>query len=271
MISQCAVLCFSLTLYLPLAAAALPTHRFQTWACILHQNCSTEYNNYLKRNDTHWYYGWPVYSKISLASQNYAYYGPLLNCILDYTSELTKAEMAAAGILLGLTPTILALAGSNLEETALLACKRPLLVLLKGIGSPAVSVLRTFEYGDVTRKLEGRRVKRGLAVRKEKSSYGPMLRLLIVTVEYAMGAAAIANCVLASYELGIKSIVIWAEDRWYHPLIWSTLGPGAVHLLGVWSLRLEMQVKPGEKKVIVAFELAGMREAWQVEEVSFRE
>jgi hypothetical protein len=82
--------------------------------------------------------------------------------------------MASTGVLVGLGPTILSVVGSGLQDTALLACKRPLLALLIGIGRPSVLVLRTFEYGDVTHKLEGRRVKRGTT--QTRLSPGPMLQ-----------------------------------------------------------------------------------------------
>jgi hypothetical protein len=47
------------------------------------------------------------------------------------------------------------------------------------------------------------------------------------------------------------SFVSWSSDRWYHPLLWSTLIPGVVHLLGVWTLRLDINVNTspsGEKR-----------------------
>ena len=68
-------------------------------------------------------------------------------CLLKYAPEVSKADMAAASVLLGLLPTILSLAGSSTVEVGLVALQRPLLALLLGTASPAVNPLRTFEYG----------------------------------------------------------------------------------------------------------------------------
>jgi hypothetical protein len=58
--------------------------------------------------------------------------------------------MASAGVLLGLTPTILAAVGSSADETVMLfiLSKRPLLVVFLVGGSPAIFPMRSFEYQD---------------------------------------------------------------------------------------------------------------------------
>jgi hypothetical protein len=67
--------------------------------------------------------------------------------------------MASAGVLLGLTPTILAAVGSSTDETAVLftLSKRPLLAIFLAGGSPAVFPMRSFEYQDPIKLLRERR------------------------------------------------------------------------------------------------------------------
>ncbi|KAF2651491.1 hypothetical protein K491DRAFT_88870 [Lophiostoma macrostomum CBS 122681] len=135
------------------------------------------------------------------------------------------------------SPTILAVAGSTLEETALLASRRPLLGLLVGMGSPAVAILRTFQHRDVIGKLENRDVKRGLSINAD----APMHRSLIILGEYSLAVAAIANCILTSFDLSIKGVVAWSKEDWWNPLRWSVL-PVVVHLVGVWSSWLDVEM-----------------------------
>ncbi|KAH6854688.1 hypothetical protein B0I37DRAFT_349976 [Chaetomium sp. MPI-CAGE-AT-0009] len=65
-------------------------------------------------------------------------------CIPANAPEWMKSNMGAAGVLLGLLPTILSLAGPDIAETGLLAQHRPFLALLIALGSPAVSPSRMF-------------------------------------------------------------------------------------------------------------------------------
>jgi hypothetical protein len=76
------------------------------------------------------------------------------NCIVSYCTEYTKANMAAATVLLGLTPTMLAALGSSTSELSRLSARRPLLAILMVLGSPAVNPIRTFDYHSPTKDLE---------------------------------------------------------------------------------------------------------------------
>lgn len=223
----------------------LTNKRFQDWywyddsfANMLRDNCSTEYANYLNHIDSHWYFSWPTY-RTTGSAEYWVYMHPVLTCLLDITNELSKSEMGAAGVLLGLMPTILAYAGSNLVETALLAARRPLLAFLLGIGSPAVPVLRTFQHPEVHKMLKKRSAKHGLTVHVTRTVEVTTFRMLIVVAEYVLALAAIANCILAAYELGMKTYISWSADVFFHPLLWS-LTPGLVHLFGVWTFRLDV-------------------------------
>jgi hypothetical protein len=72
----------------------------------------------------------------------------VVQCILDSTSDFVKANMASAGVLLGITPFALSVLGSSSEESALLyvISRRPLLTSLLLAGAPVVTALRPFEY-----------------------------------------------------------------------------------------------------------------------------
>lgn len=61
-------------------------------------------------------------------------------------TEYTKANMASASVLLGLTPWMLSTLGSTTMELSLLSSKRPLLALLVVLGSPALNTTRMLEY-----------------------------------------------------------------------------------------------------------------------------
>lgn len=102
---------------------------------IIERNCSVALQNYLNGSS-------PIctYQSVSCLP------GQVSDCILRNMAETLKANMAAAGVLLGLLPTILSFVGSNTTQTALLALRRPLLALLVATGAPAVAPTRTFEY-----------------------------------------------------------------------------------------------------------------------------
>jgi hypothetical protein len=224
---------------------AIATRRFESWywfndefTNIIHQNCTLEYNYYRYHDlgnhstSSNSYYAAPSPGHVAT---------PLVSCLLEHCSELSKADMSAAGVLLGLTPTILAVAGSSLDETALLASRRPLLGLLVGMGSPAVAIWRTFQYDDVIGMLGAREVKRGLTIRIERGTGAAMHQSLVALAEYSLAIAAIANCILTSFDLSIKATVAWSREDWWNPLRWCVL-PGVIHLMGVWSFWLDVEM-----------------------------
>ena len=53
--------------------------------------------------------------------------GPVVDCILAKASTSSNANLQSAGVVLGLLPTCLALAGSSTAEKRILALRRPLL------------------------------------------------------------------------------------------------------------------------------------------------
>ena len=155
-------------------------------------------------------------------------------CLLNYTPEVFKADMAAASVVLGLLPTILSLAGSSTVEVGLVALQRPLLALLLGTTSPAVNPLRTFEYGAPA----------SLMSRKDYSAEPPTipayLRQPVSGMQYALALAAIFNVAMVTYSLSIQT---YSVSNQYVPiiLIWMCLGI-FIHILGAVALRLRLKI-----------------------------
>ncbi|RDW93828.1 uncharacterized protein DSM5745_01150 [Aspergillus mulundensis] len=121
---------------------------------------------------------------------------PLLNCILEQTSEAIKGDISGAVIALGLMPSILTLLGSNTAELALLARRRPFLALLLACGSPSVSPLRTFVYPSPVEDLKGRKG------RLAPIYFSPVQAACVSIVQYALVAGAVANVYLAAFYAG---------------------------------------------------------------------
>ncbi|KAF2118275.1 hypothetical protein BDV96DRAFT_569584 [Lophiotrema nucula] len=234
----------AIVVLLVLCSTAQASKRFEDWFWydntfnnIIRYNCSTEYNNYINHHDSRWWAGWPTYEEPKGERTYWKYLHPILICLLDTTDDLNKAEMASAGVLLGLMPTILAYAGSNLTETALLSLRRPVFACLLAIGSPAVPPLRSFTHEDVPKMLTRR--KSGMTVNLATPSWGVKTRALVVGIELVLVLAAIGNVFYASYELGVKTVISWSGDVSYHPLMWSCL-TGGVHIWGSMVLRQDV-------------------------------
>jgi hypothetical protein len=218
---------------IPLASASLhfqewyPTYGF-IFDRIIKDNCTRQYDAYIigKHNDSDidWYGGGDSHNQLAQ---------PVVGCILDHCPEFIKVNMAAAGVLLGLTPFVLASLGSSAAETSLLFVigRRPLLALGLIVGSPAVFPARAFEFQDPVIDLMRRtgRIQRLMLVTKFDS--------IIVIFEYLFTFAAIVNIVTAIVELGVRAPLSFSPETTYISVLWGTLGC-LIHLLGVWALYL---------------------------------
>lgn len=144
--------------------------------------------------------------------------------------------MSSAQVLLGVTPTILAILGSSYTELALLniVAKRPMLSYLLALGSPSVYMSRAFEYTDPATLLQDRRGRL-----RQHNWTGWKLQLLMVG-EYVVALAAISNIALMNWHLGIRTVCSIWSDNVIAPILWSTLTVVA-HAMG--SMLLGMQVK----------------------------
>lgn len=139
--------------------------------------------------------------------------------------------VAAAAIMLGLLPTLLSLLGSTTTEYGLVSIRRPLFSLLIGLGSPAVSPLRTeFEDIHVQSILYGR--PHAIELPKLRA-----IHLAILAVfQYLFACAAAGNVIHTMAELGFRAICSIASERLFLPGMWN--GTNLLVLcLGIITLR----------------------------------
>lgn len=155
--------------------------------------------------------------------------------------------MSSAQVLLGVTPTILAILGSSYTELALLniVAKRPMLSYLLALGSPSVYMSRAFEYTDPATLLEDRRGRL-----RQHAWTGWRLQLLTVA-EYVVAFAAIANIATINWHLGIRTVCSIWSDNVIAPILWSTLtvvahAMGSI-LLGLQLKRIDLSKTPSVK------------------------
>jgi len=209
--------------------------QFKSWfpqygfifANITNEACLPAYQTYLygqKPNSSiDWYDGGDTHTE---------FIEPLINCILNNTSPYIQYQLQTAQIILGLTPTVLAVLGASTDETALLTVigKRPLLAFLLAASSPSVYSSRAFEYRDMREILRDREGRYSVVTRKRR-------RLFIVVVEYVFVLAALTNAAALSWELGTKTVSSIATEVDFLPATWAVLGI-VVHGLGVILFRL---------------------------------
>lgn len=158
-----------------------------------------------------------------------------MNCILHHQEEASKAAQAAAAVLLGLMPSMLALFGSTTIETGLLALRRPFLATLLSAAAPMVSPLRSFDYHDSIRPV----------MWQAGSKSVPMTRGvrggLVSLIQYAVGLAALANAVELTHELTYKAVFATGIHVNLFPLVFLTVG-FAMHILGAAALFLKVRL-----------------------------
>ena len=189
-----------------------PTVHFQQWYWpfgpsldyILHHYCAKQYDYYVNSNGT-----CPQLTPSDLPIPGGALFAPggtdctaqpVVRCLLHHTDELSKADFAAAQLLLGLIPTILSFAGSTTAELGLLGMRRPLLMLLISSGTPTTNPMRTFEYRSPVHIIKPH--PDGF-----KLSEIPLyLRPLISSVEYVVALATMANLGMIVYEVTMKTV-----------------------------------------------------------------
>ncbi|KAE8338278.1 hypothetical protein BDV24DRAFT_166482 [Aspergillus arachidicola] len=213
-----------LLLLIQAAVAAAAPNQFQRWykqfrsqiEFVLNNNCSEQYQNYLNKAP-----GFdPEYQLCNLP-------------------ENVKANMANAGVILGLLPTMLSMLGSNTVDTAILArvAGRPFLSLCLALGSPAVLPDRPFEYPNVKALLGADRLKKRITIPKP----GGRTWILISVLEYIVALGAVANIATVCYQLGIQCICNYATEVTAQPLIWAFI-IGLIHIGGAIALSLRYRV-----------------------------
>lgn len=242
----CFFLLFSF-LIIHVGSASAAMEQFKEWypewgwifARILENDCKDEYQLYLTSTTpgTRWYDRafWLGAGPWSFSVV------PLVDCIVEHSSEYQKSGMAAANVILGLTPAILATLGSTVDETSLLSVfgSRPFLALCLSAGSPGVPPRPLFEY----RKFSQLQEKRPGRLRLRTFPF--CVEALIWIAEHAVALASIANVATLGSELGSRVILVFAPELTYLPLLWLFLGTVG-HIFAAVALRLRVEIEDPE-------------------------
>ncbi|ERF72981.1 hypothetical protein EPUS_05062 [Endocarpon pusillum Z07020] len=152
------------------------------------------------------------------------------DCILANTTETIKANMASAGVVLGLMPSLLSSLGPSLVVSTTLALERPFLSFLLAIAAPAFYPFRAFDYQDPLGPL-----KQATATMPRITPLPRWAHILISLLQYLLALAAASNVIITSLNLGLKTVVTWKKDQCYLPLMWVALHL-AIHLCAMIRL-----------------------------------
>ena len=241
------VLILVLCLYAHHAEARGPimrfTSQFETWYPqfgetfqeLLDTKCQPEYQNYLYGTLSNTSIDW-----VRGADQNNLFTQPVIECILDETSEYIKSSLSSAQIILGLTPTVLALIGASSEESALMAIigKRPFLTFLLSVSSPSVHLTRAFEYRDPQEVLHDPRG------RHQHKLGNPRPTLLssrkFIFGEYVLVLAALVNVGFINWDLSRRATCTLFSELTFMPALWAVIVV-FIHATGVGVLRLRVR------------------------------
>jgi hypothetical protein len=194
---------------------------------VLAQNCSSELESY-RKEDVTLYGTWCVKT---------------YSCVAEHLSGYTSANMAASGVLLGLTPWILSTLGSSTIEMSLLSSRRPVLAFLLVLGSPALLPTKPFEeYNPIEKVLTG---KQGQWT--PSPLLGPNARRLVM-LEFFLAAGCIGNLAQLSWTLALNTIsTMSCDDSDTLVELWIALAIIA-HFLGIITFFSRAEIKVSERE-----------------------
>ncbi|KAF1966708.1 hypothetical protein BU23DRAFT_485887 [Bimuria novae-zelandiae CBS 107.79] len=155
------------------------------------------------------------------------------DCLHSTIYESSKSNMAAASVLLGLTPTILTSFGPAIAEIALLSSRRPLLSWLLSMGAPAAFPSRFLAFENPVELLRRPERPGTLSVPHKPVRFAFILSVL----QYVLAVVAIVNLIATSLELGLKTVVSWRCSVSWLPLMWA-FTPIACHAPAVLSFNV---------------------------------
>ncbi|KAH7274915.1 hypothetical protein MRS44_006838 [Fusarium solani] len=222
------------------ARAATSTRQFKhwypqykhIWSNITKTYCAEEYKKYTTGFKNHseidWMAGGGIYTALTQ---------PVIECILENTSEFLKGSTTGAQILLGVMPTIVALLGPSHDEIAMLSNvgRRPLLAAGLALASPSAYFSRAFEYSDPTKILN--HDENRLPQWRPSS---PWTKTLVSALEYMLTAAACCNVVINTLQVSSWTVSSFASDFDFLPNLWLVLGL-CIHIFSGLVLRLRLQ------------------------------
>ncbi|KAK1765830.1 hypothetical protein QBC33DRAFT_542615 [Phialemonium atrogriseum] len=210
------------------------------WKDILQTNCTDQYALYLTGFKNHSNIDWRGGGgTLSALTQ------PVILCILNNSSDYLQSVLTSAQVLLGITPTVLALLSASNEELAMLTvvARRPMLASLLALGSPSVYLSRAFDYCNPKDILEGKndRLTQWRPAGAAKSA--------VAMAEYVLAIAAVGNVAHVSYQLGIRSVSSIWSDTVLGPMIWALLVI-VIHVVGTLSMCFRVRRDMGNTRGI---------------------
>jgi len=106
------------------------------------EHCFDEYSVYLYRTRQN-----TSDQTISGAGQFTLFVQPMINCLLTNAGNYIQYQLSSSQVLLGITPTIIAVLGTSSEEVCFVALvgRRRLLGLLLAAASPSIYTERAFK------------------------------------------------------------------------------------------------------------------------------
>jgi hypothetical protein len=164
-----------------------------------------------------------------------AYY--VLGCIMEHFPEFRKAELAAAGVVLGLIPVTLQAVSVSTTEISILSLRRPFLAFFMAAGSPVLVPLRSRmhkEALEVLRQPAEVTVKGGWL-----NNPGTLVKAFISLTEYFVVLASAGNVATLVWQLSIWAVTVFAPRDIFMPSLWVYLAV-LVHFGGVVALRLRI-------------------------------
>ncbi|UNI15379.1 hypothetical protein JDV02_001916 [Purpureocillium takamizusanense] len=183
----------------------------------------------------------------------------LVDCILRNTPEIIKVRMASAQVLLGLTPSLLAVLGPTPWHTGVIAAvgKRRLAALLIAAGSPALSpslssgghlkdsFLRPRHNQIHVPAWLGRDIRAGRGAREKLASAAGW------AVFYCLAVASIGNMAEVAYRIGSRAIFTFVQGDGWLMFLWAFLGL-SIHAIGAITVFLRVRHIPVPKSEVAA-------------------
>ncbi len=218
-------------------------------------NCTDEYSVYLygTRHNT-------SDQTLSGAGKFTLFVQPMVNCLLNNAGNYLQYQMSSSQVLLGITPTIIALLGTSSEEVCFVALtgRRRLLGLLLATASPSIYTERAFKYQNPDEILKER-----VGAQQMRSTKGSKRRWFFVLLEYVLVSAAILNIATLNWVLGVQSVNSVNPNTIYMPMMWSLLGV-IYHVMGavVFHMRVRRLDEDGQltrRSTLASFLQAMMR------------
>ncbi|PSN61688.1 hypothetical protein BS50DRAFT_592636 [Corynespora cassiicola Philippines] len=176
-------------------------------------------------------YCWYYYHRYKTLPVNWYRCRRVLECVLEQTGEITKAQLAITNLILGLVPTLLSWLGNGVFEVSVLSSQRPFLSILLSLGAPVFSPTSLFPRWQPDIILDKR------SHELKIPTIPAYIQALISFTQYIFAGGAIGNLTHLSYEMSYKSISLSSGCHIrYFVTLWIYLGV-LPHLVGYGALQ----------------------------------